>query len=56
MVNTFSGNDILILLPLSKKHMSEIQSILEAIKKIRKNEKKYPVEKSINSARKYNEL
>jgi len=91
----------LFLLPLSKKQMSEIQSIIEALitfrdkrnwkqfhntkdlalalsieaaelnelaekhdfdikqiilEKIRKNEKKYPVEKSRNSARKYNDL
>ena len=39
---------------LAEKHDFDIKKII--LEKIRKNEKKYPVEKSINSARKYNEL
>jgi len=39
---------------LAEKHDFNIEQII--LVKIRKNEKKYPVEKSRNSARKYNEL
>jgi len=39
---------------LAEKHDFDIKQII--LEKIRKNEKKYPVEKSRNSARKYNDL
>ena len=39
---------------LAEKHDFNIKQII--LEKIRKNEKKYPVEKSRHSARKYNEL
>ena len=39
---------------LAEKHDFNIKQII--LEKIKKNEKKYPVEKSKNSARKYNEL
>lgn len=39
---------------LAEKHDFNIKQII--LEKIKKNEKKYPVEKSRNSARKYNEL